>query len=89
VPERDAWESVSVTTWFSAVNDGVCSAPSVAVCRALPRGSTLGALQTPDGWPRFAEYVVARRYAASGTALSQSVRVARPTVPRILLPFKI
>ena len=38
---------------------------------------------------RFPEYVVARRYAVSGTAVGRSVRVARPTVPRILLPFKI
>jgi hypothetical protein len=41
------------------------------------------------GWPRLAEYVVARRYAVSGTAVSRSVRVARPTVPTILLPLKI
>jgi hypothetical protein len=40
-------------------------------------------------WPRFPEYVVARRYAVSGTALCRSVRVARPTVPPIVLPFKI
>jgi len=33
--------------------------------------------------------VVARRYAVSGTALSRSVRVTRPTVPKILLPSKI
>jgi hypothetical protein len=32
------------------------------------------------------EYVVARRYAVSGAAPSRSVRVARPTVPTILLP---
>src|SRR5689334_1216076 len=48
----------------------------------------------PAGWrpgdrPRFPEYVAAYRYAVSGTALGRSVRVARPTVPRILLPFKI
>jgi len=40
-------------------------------------------------WPRFPEYVVARRHADSSTALGRSVRVARPTVPTILLPFKI
>jgi hypothetical protein len=35
---------------------------------------------TPGGWPRFPEYVVARRYAVSGTAPSGSVQVARPTL---------
>jgi hypothetical protein len=30
--------------------------------------------------------VVARRYAVSGTVLSRSARVARPTVPTILSP---
>jgi hypothetical protein len=68
---------------------GVCSAPGASVCRALPRGSALGAPPTPGDWPRFPEYVVARRYAVSGTALSRSVQVTRPTVPTILLPFKI
>jgi len=47
---------------------GVCSAPAASVCRALPRGSALGAAPTPGDWPRFPEYVVARRYAVSGTA---------------------
>ena len=68
---------------------GVCSAPGASVCRALPRGSALGATPTPGDWPRFPEYVTARRYAVSGTARSRSVRVARPTVPKILLPLKI
>jgi hypothetical protein len=81
--------SARVTAWSSAGNDGACSAPGASVCRALPRGSALGAPPTPGDWPRFPEYVVARRYAVSGTAPSRSVRVARPTVPRILLPFKI
>jgi hypothetical protein len=78
-----------MTTWSSAGNDGVCSAPGASVCRALPRGSALGAPPTPGDWPRFPEYVVARRYAVSGTALGRSVLVARPTVPTILLPLKI
>jgi hypothetical protein len=56
---------------------------------ALPHGSALGAPPTPGGQPRFPGYVVARRYAVSGTAPPRSVRVARPTVPTILLPFKI
>jgi hypothetical protein len=30
---------------------------------SLPRGSALGAPPTPDDWPRFPGYVVARRYA--------------------------
>jgi hypothetical protein len=56
----------------------------------LSRGGADGARRpTPGGWPRFPEYVVTRRYAVSGTALSRSVRVARPTVPTILLPLKI
>lgn len=42
---------------------GVCSAAGAPVCRALPRGSALGATPTPGDWPRFPEYVVARRYA--------------------------
>jgi hypothetical protein len=65
------------------------SAPVASVSRALPRGSALGAPPTPGDWPRFSEYVVARRYAVSGTALSRSVLVACPTVLTILLPFKI
>ena len=51
---------------------------------ALRRGE-----QTPGGWPRFTEYVAARRYAVTGTAPSRSVRVTRPTVPTIVLPRKI
>jgi len=91
--KTNAWGSASVTTWSSAGNDGgLLCAPgrrSAAPCRALPRGSALGAPSTPGDWPRFPEYVVARRHAVSGTAPSRSVRVARPTVPRIHLPFKI
>ena len=34
-------------------------------------------------------YVVARRHAVSGTATSRSARMTHPTVPTILLPFKI
>jgi hypothetical protein len=51
---------------------------------ALRRGRS-----TPGSSPRFPEYVVARRYAVSATALCRSVRVVRPTVPTILLPLKI
>ena len=70
-------------------DDGSLFGARASVCRALPRGSALGAPPTPGDWPRFPEYVVARRYAVSGTAVGRSVRVARPTVLRILLPFKI
>ena len=43
-------------------------------------------LPEPDHFP---EYVVARRYAASGTALSGSVWVGRPTVPTIVLHWHL
>ena len=66
--------SARVTAWSSAGNDGACSAPGASVCRALPRGSALGAPPTPGDWPRSPEYVVARRYAVSGTAPSRSVQ---------------
>jgi len=57
---------------------------------SLSRGGADGARRpTPGDWPRFPEYVVARRYAVSGTALCQSVWVSRPTVPRIVSPEKI
>jgi hypothetical protein len=44
---------------------------------------------TPGDWPRFPAYVVARRHAVSDAAPGESVQVARPTVPKILLPLKI
>jgi hypothetical protein len=85
----DADTERGVTTWCSAGNDGGLFRARGVGCRALPRRSALSAPPTPGGCPRFPEYVVARRYAVSGTALSRSVRVARPTVPPIVLPFKI
>jgi hypothetical protein len=67
---------------------------SEPVASAEPHPSRAGALTGHGGrrratGPAFPGYVVARRYAVSGTAVSRSVRVAHPTVPRILLPFKI
>jgi hypothetical protein len=79
----------SMTTRTSAGTAGVRSAPWASVCRALPRGSALGAPPTPGDSPCFPGYVDARRYAVSGTARSRSVPVARPTVPKILLLFKL
>jgi hypothetical protein len=67
---------------------GPFRARGVGLSRPAAR-SALGAPTTRGGWPRFPEYVVARRYAVSGTAPSRSVRVARPTVPTILLPLKL
>jgi hypothetical protein len=69
---------------------GGWSAPGAsAEPRPLARGRCRARRPTLGNSPRFPEHVAARRYAVSGTALSRSVRVARPTVPTILLPFKI
>jgi hypothetical protein len=83
-------ESASVTTRSSAGNGGACSAP-VASTKAAPyRAEALRrGWSTPGSSPRFPGYVVARRYAVSGTALSLISAGARPTVPPILLPLKI
>jgi hypothetical protein len=78
-----------VTTWSSAENDGGlfrARGVGAAPCRA---GALWARPPTPGDWPRFPEYVAARRYAVSGTTPSRSARVTRPTVPRILLPGKI
>jgi len=71
------------------MSGGLFRACGVDKSRALRAEALRRGWSTPGGWPRFPEYVVARRYAVSGTALSRSVRVARPTVPPIVLPFKI
>jgi hypothetical protein len=68
---------------------GVGSRPWRRLSSALSRSADGRGGPTPGDRSRFPGYVVARRYAVSGTARSRSVRVARPTVPPILLPFKI
>jgi hypothetical protein len=71
------------------MSGGPARARGVDKSRALRAEALRRGWSTPGGWPRLAEYVVARRYAVSGTAPSESVRVTRPTVPPILLPLKI
>ena len=89
MPERDAWGSASVATWSSAGNDGgLFGARGVGLSRPAARERSRRATDA-GRLARFPEYVVARRYAVSGTAVGRSVRVARPTVPPIVLPFKI
>ncbi len=82
-------ESASLTTWTrsSAGNErGTARARGVDKSRALRAVALRRGWSTPGSWPRLAEYVVARRYAVSGTALGRLVRVDRPTVPQIVSP---
>ncbi len=52
------------------MSGGLFRACGVDKSRALRAEALRRGWSTPGGWPRFPEYVVARRYAVSGTALS-------------------
>jgi hypothetical protein len=88
--EEECVKRQSLATRSSAGNGGGWFAPGRRLSRALSRGSADGARRpTPGSSPCFPEYVVARRYAGSGTAPSRLVRVAHPPPPGIFLPVKI
>lgn len=84
VPESECVGSV--TTWRRPECRGSVPRLGRRLCRAPSRA---GALPTPGGCPRFLGYVVARRHAVSGTALSRSVRAPVQRCRRFFYRAKI